>query len=128
MTRKQLLATLQDNAPTSTFGYHTGEEIADVLRAVFADYGDMTDEIKDVEDLYNDVWNECDSKTPVYNADLLNWLKANHTAVDDYRRETGGDASDSIIQLIMQAYCWTLQQDAQRALDAVQNNILTKLI
>ena len=89
-TRQQLFAELKNNPPTSSHDYHTSEEIADVLEVFFTDYGNMTDVISDVEDLYNDMWNECDRKTPIYNDDLLEWLQKNHEAVDDYRRETGG--------------------------------------
>lgn len=121
-TRQHLLDALNSNAPTSSHDYHTSEEITEVLQAVLNDYGNSTDEIKDVEDLYNDLWNECDSKTPIYNDDLLDWVKANYTAVDDYRNETGGDASDSIIQLIMAAYAWTLQQEAMDALQTLYTN------
>lgn len=126
-TRQQLFAEFQNNPPTSSHDYHTSEEIADVLEVFFTDYGNMTDVISDVEDLYNDMWNECDRKTPIYNDDLLEWLQKNHEAVDDYRRETGGDAPDSIIQLIMAAYCWTLEQEAMDALQTLYTSASASL-
>lgn len=121
-TRQQLLDRLEDKEPSSSHGYHTSKEIAYTLEKVLSDYGNATDEIKDVEDLYNDLWNECDGATPIYTIDLLEWFKTNYTAVDDYKSETGGDA-DTIIDLIMAAYCWTLQQEVEDAMRELYTDV-----
>lgn len=115
-TRSQLLKTLEEKG-TSRGTYHTSEEIKDVLYAAFNDYGDGNDEIKDVDDLLDDMWRSADSAIPVYNADLLDWFAKNHDAVDDYINETGSTmGADGIIWLISASYCWTLQQEAEQEL------------
>lgn len=120
-----VLEECKDDYHFAGSGYHTPEEIMDVVRNAVNDYGTLEDEIADIDDMRDDL-NECaDSQTPIHTHDLLEWLKDNYSAYEETADEFGEaknrEGKMDLMRGIMQAYCWTLEQEAMEALQAVWN-------
>jgi hypothetical protein len=102
----------------ANIGYHTSNEIHDILNTVLSEYGNEEDEITDIEDLRDDI-NECaDSDTPIYYKDIAEWFGGNWTAYDEVKREIG-EMGDDIMKGIQMAFCYTLENEAMEALRAL---------
>lgn len=132
MTREQLNNFLQQAIKSNDIGggdYHTSETIEGVLEAVLTQYGSPSDEIKDIEDLYNAMWESCDAATPIYNTDIMEWFKTNYTALEDYSSNMGTVNIDEggIINAIRGAYCYTLEQEAMSELHSLYDNASNEL-
>lgn len=115
-TRQQLFNFFLNNPP-SRGDTHPAIVISNVLQNLFENYGKPTDELTD--ETPDDLLEACDSETPIYNAELMDWLKDHPESLEEYQSNFGGLGEliekEGIYKAIQCAYCFTLEQDASSA-------------
>ena len=103
--------------------YHHRDNILDALEYLTSDYGKSEDIITDIDsaNLSENLMEVCDSQTPVYNGDAIQWMAqgTNWCAVDEYVDETGAQDYTNIMNLVTAAYAYTLENEARATLEAI---------
>ncbi len=123
MTKKELLEhfkTQLEDHPNSFFSeyVHEIETIQDAIESALNDYGDCKDDTTiTADDLQEDLYSACDALTPIYNHDIMEWLKDNTIAYDETMDEIGAQSRSNVIRQAQQAFCYTLEQEAMSTLN-----------
>lgn len=129
MTKAQLIALLTDKVKNEGYSFftdctHKAETIQSVIESVLNDYGDIkdTDEVT-ADDLQDNLMEACDSETPIYTSDLMDWLADNTITYDEMVDELGqsGERSD-IVRQTAGAFCYSLERDAMSVLNSLLAN------
>lgn len=126
MFRKDLLAFLikeQEEAKEKkhylfSSGYHSGDDIYICIHTLLSQYWDQEDEIDDIDDIIDDLYEICDSQTPVYYWQIAEWFASNWYAVNETVEELGMDSKNfDIMKTIQMAYYYTLENETRQELE-----------
>ena len=108
------LSDIVHNADVSTkFAYQMVAEAIDALEYII----NNEDETVDTDSLSDQIMEQADSNTPLYNSEIMEFVSENPYSIDDARNEVG--EADSLIRDGQMAYYLEWEKIAYEVLDAL---------